>query len=714
MEQILKEPFQQLSNRLGSRSSSEKDKLDQDHKLQNKNGAQLKNQFDIQQDNSIQPSLNVNNKNINYDENYQSGVSDDFGNIKTKQTDKGEREDENLEVEQQQSSFFGENMDILNLNNRKAASFMSDSDYFKQDSCDFDCMLEKDKTNKSKQKLIENTNIYASWIWTQFFEFFFYHLIYFIFGPFCIIFFYPFNGLYIYKNLRFGFLGKFAYYQVFLWFLNLCFTISYFVIETDRVTFEFFLLYNNWILLVFRIFSISCRYAMLHPHQIELYKTTFVNKEEENKDFYLSDWKLQNDECVIKELYFASKRDEVDISMFYCNFFQDINSIEIKEQLEQIKKLQNEFYKQLRNQIKSRQKTEEKAEQVEINEDVKNLDQNIQQKNFDNPNECRNSYNGIVILHYLINQFNKLYPIYNKFYIPLLFAFLRSIIWLVYFSIYDQNKLATLQWYEYVLGSELSLFNFLIYFLVAKFLISQIADIHRIYYLNIQMLFLIKPKKDEKFICYKKILPTLNVICYDTYKNWIQLRRLTIEYGKRFWLRGQANASFMLLYSLYPIVFIFLHLLDIFRFCNLNLWYLVFDFFVIFSCVSISLYYTASINYQFIYHTQILEEIRIIFRNLIREDFIFQNDEFCSYLYRALIKKLRIQYDNDKLLIIKKIKTVIQSIDNVKNELILYQNTQPFEFFGITITFTMLKNSILFMISLLTFAVNVYIKTQKS
>ncbi|EAR91812.1 transmembrane protein, putative (macronuclear) [Tetrahymena thermophila SB210] len=706
MEQILKDPFQRISNRLSQEPSAEKDKVDQDHTFQNKS----QEQFNMYQDNNIKPSLNVNNKQINRDENYFSGVSDESGNAKIKQADQRDREDLFQEGDQQ-SYIFGENLDRLFQSNRNASSFVSDSDYFKQDSCDFDCILEKNKTNKSNLKQIENSNIYASWIWTQFFEFFFYHLIYFIFGPFCIIFFYPFNGLFIYKNLRFGILGKFSYYQLFLWFLNLCFTISYFASKKDRATFEFFLLYNNWILLVFRIFSISCRYAMLHPYQIELYRTTYINKEEENKDFYLSNWKLQDDECVMEELYFASKRDEVDVSMFYCSFFQDINSNEIRESLDKIKKLHNEFYKQLRNKIKVTQKADEKSEQQEIKEVQ---EQNLQQKNYENPIACRNSYNGIVILHYLINQFSKLYPIYTKFYIPLFFAFLRSIIWIVYFSIYNQSRITSLEWYECILGSQLSLFNFLIYFLVVKFLLSQIADIHRIYYLNIQMLFLIKPKKDEKFICYKKVLPTLNVICYDTYKNWIQLRRLTIEYGKRFWLRGQANASFMLLYSLYPIIFIFLHLLDIFRFCNLNLWYLVFDFVVIFSFISISLYYTASINYQFIYHTQILEEIRIIFRNLVREDFIFQNDEFCSYLYRALLRKLRIKFDNNKQFIIKRIKAVIQQIDNVKNELVLLQNSQPFEFFGITITFTMLKNSILFMISLLTFAVNVYIKTHKS
>lgn len=151
---------------------------------------------------------------------------------------------------------------------------------------------------------------------------------------------------------------------------------------------------------------------------------------------------------------------------------------------------------------------------------------------------------------------------------------------------------------------------------------ALLADLHRIYYLMIQMLFLIKPKKDDHFLDYKKVFPTLNLVISSNFKNWILLRKLACDYGKRFWMRGQANLSFMVLYSLYPILCVLLHLLDVFDFCVLELYFLIYDFCIISISVALCLYLCASINYSYVYHLQILEENRILFRNLLCDDLL--------------------------------------------------------------------------------------------
>jgi len=72
----------------------------------------------------------------------------------------------------------------------------------------------------------------------------------------------------------------------------------------------------------------------------------------------------------------------------------------------------------------------------------------------------------------------------------------------------------------------------------------------------------------------------------------------------------------MVLYSIYPIACLFAYLFDLFEFSTLEVWFRVYDFIIISVSIAVSLYFAASINYSYVYHATILEEIRILFRNL--------------------------------------------------------------------------------------------------
>lgn len=226
----------------------------------------------------------------------------------------------------------------------------------------------------------------------------------------------------------------------------------------------------------------------------------------------------------------------------------------------------------------------------------------------------------------------------------------------------------------------------MLYLVVVWFMLALLADLHRINYLMIQMLFLVKARKDENYVCFKKVLPTLNLVCGNTFKNWIQLRKISIDYGRRFWTRGQVNLSFMVLYSLYPIASIFMHLLDIFHFCQLELLYHLFDFIVISVSVAVCLYFSAAINYFYVYHSHVLEEIRIVFRNLLREDIVEESSEMSNYLYKTLLFRLLRKSkqdgtkvcDKDAKTLPQKIQRIIDAIDDSKSELLLLQQSQPF------------------------------------
>ncbi|EAR91813.1 transmembrane protein, putative (macronuclear) [Tetrahymena thermophila SB210] len=601
---------------------------------------------------------------------------------------------ENNEDQDDQQNFDGDQYNADQMTNTQ--SYSDDSEYFKQDSSNFDQImnLEGDINLDEFQGKFGN---YASWSWSQFFEFFIYHIIYYIFGPFCIIIFYPFNKTYIYKNLGFNLGGDFSFIQFVLWITNLFITIAYIFIPKTQTFVEVFEVYNMWIMVIFRIFSISCKYAMLHPMTITLYKKKLLTKEEKLKDFYLADWKKQTDQCLIEELFAAQQRNEVDLTMFSTSFFYEIND-NTYNKLQEIQQIQLESLQFSRVSL-----------DILGNNSVKLVEQFSQLKTDKNQTKSQ-SFNGMVILHFLIKQFNKNQKFYQANYIVFLIGLLRSSIWYIYTLVYYPEKYLEFDLFVTVVGTAMTAFNFLLYVTIGLFLLNIIFDSHRIYHLMVQMLFLIKPKKDQNYIQTQKYLPTLNLTQNNNFKNWVQLRRLSIEYGKRFWKRGQVNLSFMLLYSIYPAISLILYMLDVFHFCELEIWFMTFDFFITFISVAICLYFSACINYSFVYHISILEEIQIVFRNLQREDLLQSKQEPSNYLYRIILKNLREKTGNNEEAIQEYINNIIESIDDSKNELQLLSNTEPFQCFGFTITFSILKSGLIFLSSILTFSINVYLK----
>ncbi|KAL4463137.1 hypothetical protein ABPG74_007138 [Tetrahymena malaccensis] len=578
-------------------------------------------------------------------------------------------------------------------------SYSYDSDYFKQDSSNFDQMMNLEG-DVNLDELQGKFSYYASWSWPQFFEFFFYHIIYYIFGPFCIIIFYPFNKTYIYRNLGFNLGGDFSFIQFVLWITNLFITIAYIFIPKTSTFVEVFEVYNMWIMVVFRIFSISCKYAMLHPMTITLYKKKILTKEEKLKDFYLADWKKQTDQCLIEELFAAQKRNEVDLTMFSTSFFDEIHD-NTYNKLQEIQQIQLESLQFCMI-----------SQEIIGNHSMKLVEQFSQLKANENQTLKKSqTFNGMVILHFLISQFNKNQKIYKTNYIVFLIGLMRSSIWYIYTLVYHPQKYLEMDLFVTVVGTSMTAFNFLLYVTIGLFLLNIIFDSHRIYYLMVQMLFLIKPKKDQNYIQTQKYLPTLNLTQNNNFKNWVQLRRLSIEYGKRFWKRGQANLSFMLLYSIYPAICLILYMLDVFHFCELEIWFMTFDFFITFISVAVCLYFSACINYSFVYHISNLEEIQIVFRNLQREDLLQQKQEPSNYLYRIILKNLREKTGNDEEAIQEYINNILESIDDSKNELQLLSDIEPFQCFGFTITFSMLKSGLIFLSSILTFSINFYLKT---
>ena len=144
-----------------------------------------------------------------------------------------------------------------------------------------------------------------------------------------------------------------------------------------------------------------------------------------------------------------------------------------------------------------------------------------------------------------------------------------------------------------------------------SFLIGSLHDLHRKYCLMIQLSFLIKPRKWEKYSSYCKQLPTIQLVSKNSLKAWSALRNIVIDYGKRFFIRVEKNIGFALVFSLVPIGFSIYDMFTKKEQHSIILYIsILFNPTIIWILSSFSLYYGAYINQFFIEHRTILEEDR--------------------------------------------------------------------------------------------------------
>lgn len=71
---------------------------------------------------------------------------------------------------------------------------------------------------------------------------------------------------------------------------------------------------------------------------------------------------------------------------------------------------------------------------------------------------------------------------------------------------------------------------------------------------------MISPRKPVKYKKIKKLLPTLRYNDKLNLKSWSIWRDICVDYGKRYWIRTQANLTCVIIYSFYPIGYMVYHL----------------------------------------------------------------------------------------------------------------------------------------------------------
>lgn len=262
--------------------------------------------------------------------------------------------------------------------------------------------------------------------------------------------------------------------------------------------------------IVTRSSSIAAKYATFPKRQLQKYKEVYLTIEEMKADYLLGNWASQVPETMEVEAYNALMRNNFDRGILYITFLDTIN--------EKILKSISEIEKQL------------KLPPSSISVDFYHGGR-------------RSYFSGLTIFYVMTSRFNKTYanPWIDRFILfqsvvtGLMPLFAKLMLGLPIFS--KSNLLDTATFYFNIVSST-QLLCFTNYFF------SQAQkDINRTVYIMHQLSHLISTQRKSDEII--KILPTLNFLEESSINSWKMLRRMSMDYGKKFFHRHEIHLPVM-------------------------------------------------------------------------------------------------------------------------------------------------------------------------
>ena len=333
-----------------------------------------------------------------------------------------------------------------------------------------------------------------------------------------------------------------------------------------------------------------------------------ITKQEIEQELMLIGWWNQLPNIVHLEIEQTMKRLEIDDSLFKLCFMTEINK-SAKEDFQKI-----------------------------IDDHKVNYETNKAVTLIHNYNKTREYkyYDGKIIFEYIIKQYNKRanmsiltlvcvfgYSIGNVF-LP---AAIRA-----YFGQSSFGNSA----FEYITYTGNGLFIFFLVFTTLLFFMAGIRDMKRRAYILNQLGQYLSPKKLQ---VYKdeKLLPSVNILDQTTLHSWIDLRKLAIDYGKKYFFRHEIFMPVAFYTAAACLLLIFFILINFLTFGTTEndiieknkmivvlgvtaLYFLVLFFWMLYS--------SAHVNEQFDLHKKILK----VNKDLIQDIEIFRDFYFKEYL----------------------------------------------------------------------------------
>ncbi|KAL4480461.1 hypothetical protein ABPG74_020977 [Tetrahymena malaccensis] len=561
-----------------------------------------------------------------------------------------------------------------------------------------DNYFEEDQEDKEEAKLIKysldikNLKSYNMiFRKRQFFEFFTYHFLYFIIlGPFTALV-TRLGGKYLSRNLQFIGRSRSVYLQLVNYIMSLITLLFYFTFTNPSIS-QAVYLSTLIVVVIFRCFQISTKYATFDPLKIRIYKETQIKIEDLKYDLFLQDWAQQTDKIIYEQIYYTQRFFDTDPNLFFIQFMVEPS----KKTGDQIKdsnlKMEEQF---------SVRKTHKKPDPIGIQTNSQ-------------------FYDGYTILHFLISlyqkqQFSNRNSLRNGI---IVISVIRGLLPLFCALILQfSSSVLGMYWSEIAINIILSLQVQSLYLAIFLQMSFGISDLHRKLTILQELSFMLIPRKIGD-INTSKVLPTINIVKKESLKGWSTLRKSIMAYGKSYSIRVEILIAVMALYAFACIALI---VLAYFKVIQINIVIIVqigFDSLLMVIIVCFVLFWGSNLNQTFTDQITNLYNNKIYVQDLllVQDSYINKGKVSNNFLYN---KGLQIAKENleENQNIKEYLQDLLDYYQQIIDEVQYDQQNYPFTFLGIKVTPIVLQSLLVALASVISSVLvnyaNNYLNSQK-
>ena len=472
---------------------------------------------------------------------------------------------------------------------KKFSTVGSFAEYFADD--------ESDTLSKEKQK-----NIYfyyeseVNFSVSQYLEFFLYHVLYFLFlGPFiCILTLFSKRLRIVFYNMQFNKLNGSGLSQGSFWLISVTVVIGFLTGVCGRPMFEVtdsVLVKTVIIGVIFRTTSIAGKYATYPKALIKKVKEVLLSDNELTAEFMLGAWKQQPPEIRFAEITNAIERIEIDRSLLRMSFMSNV-SVRASQGLQKI--------------------AQERQEGIDYSQEVQLASQKLTQV-----------YHGEYLLEYLIKHFHEQSGTPRC---DVVASVILTGIWslsqilvrgFVGEKVFGKNVL------EVSIQVMVLLIDGMLFFIQYLFYRQAAIDVQRKVFLMRQLGSMMTPRNTgAKWV---KLLPTLSLADQLSLRCWLQLRRISLDYGRKYFYRHEiflpVTLTLLAIYLLGLAAFQYTFKSDLSPFLKTELTKLYYSMFLdVISLIASGfhfIYLAGSLNDEFKHHIGVLEMNRLYFKDIL-------------------------------------------------------------------------------------------------
>jgi hypothetical protein len=442
----------------------------------------------------------------------------------------------------------------------------------------------------------------------QYLEFFMHHVVYFAFiGPLYLL-----AGLfssrmyYLQYNIQLYKLNRYGMFQNLNFVLCMCVYYGFFIAEPNTyASLDASMLRTILLSLLLMTTSIAGKYATYPRILIKKFREIKISDVDFDREHMLGSWKTQTLEVRNIEINSAIERLEVDESIFFVAFM-------VEPSEPQIAKLQATYDDII----------------GEYDEHKALVTTHVRGR------KMFHYYQGRYLFDMLLKEYKDIMQQracgYNLYSVGV------SLLWasanLSLRAILGEEHLLGSTWFDTTVFIVVSLATTMLFFMKFRFYLQAIIDLERRTYMMNQCGFLLSPMRIKDHV-YDKVFPTINILDKTSLLSWFQMRRIAIDYGRKYFYRHELFLPISLMISIFAMVLIgiilYCHLkLGMFRQNSSEIYRLIYLLILdsaVFGFMSFHFMYSSgAINSQFTDHIILLKNNRAILTDLLNyKDYYF-------------------------------------------------------------------------------------------